>query len=235
MRPAPANLWSIALKFLATIAWGPAAPARAENQLAPWFTDGDQAHASESASAPFRSWNAPLADHSPRPPALWLELPFGLSDGKRPFKYGAGSSSSRTSTTAGATNHVCSEGCVSDAAPLKSVNHDLLVDGRDFLATRGQLHHIATDKAIKSGFTKQFERIIGKAGLSLQDPANKVFLQGHAGRHAPAYHRHIPDRLNAATEGLSGPAYRQALETELGVLRQELLWNPDLVRGVGLP
>ena len=47
----------------------------------------------------------------------------------------------------------------------------------------GQIHHIATDKAIKSGFTKEFKAIFEKAGLSLQDAANKMFLATRMRRH----------------------------------------------------
>ncbi len=98
----------------------------------------------------------------------------------------------------------------------------------------GQIHHIASDKAIKSGFTEQFRRIFGRADKSLQDAANKVFLEGHAGRHSPKYHQYVLGRLQTATRGLSGDAYSRALDGELGALRGELLRNPDLVRGVGL-
>lgn len=98
----------------------------------------------------------------------------------------------------------------------------------------GQIHHIATNKAIKSGYTKVLERIFAKARLSLDNPVNKVFLEGHAGRHAPVYHQYVIDRLMNATRGLSGASYRQALESELRALRTELLANPGLVRGVGL-
>ena len=98
----------------------------------------------------------------------------------------------------------------------------------------GQIHHIATNKAIKSGYTKEFKAIFDKAGMKLNDPANKVFLEGHAGRHAPAYHDYILGRLSDATKGLSGTNYANALRSELGALGEELLKNPDLVKGVGL-
>jgi RHS repeat-associated protein len=101
-------------------------------------------------------------------------------------------------------------------------------------ALRAQIHHIATNKAIKSGFTEQFQRIFGRAGKSLEDPANKLLLEGHAGRHSPLYHQHVLDRLQNATRGLSGDAYTRALDAELGALRSDLLKNPDLVRGIGL-
>lgn len=111
---------------------------------------------------------------------------------------------------------------------------ELVVIGGVRLATKGHIHHTATNIAIKSGFTDWFRRIFGRAGKSLEDSANKVFLEGHAGRHSPAYHQHVLDRLQNATRGLSGDAYGRALDAELGALRGELLKNPDLVRGSGL-
>lgn len=98
----------------------------------------------------------------------------------------------------------------------------------------GQIHHIATDKAIKSGFTKQFEEIFAKAGTSLQNAANKLFLEGHAGRHSPKYHQYVIDRLKTATEGLTGSEYGKALTGTLEGIAKELKKNPDLVKGTGL-
>ena len=97
----------------------------------------------------------------------------------------------------------------------------------------GQWHHIATDKAIKSGYTERFEEIFEKAGMKVSDPANKVFLEGHAGRHSPDYHRHVEQRLLDATRGLSGSNYEKALRSELDVLKAEFLKNPDMVKGIG--
>jgi RHS repeat-associated protein len=76
----------------------------------------------------------------------------------------------------------------------------------------GQTHHIATNKSIKSGFTAAFEQIFSKAGMSLQDPANKVFLERHVGRHAERYHRHVLDTLNQATEGFRGGSMSKRCE-----------------------
>lgn len=98
-----------------------------------------------------------------------------------------------------------------------------------------QIHHIATDKAIKSGFTEAFKRIFSRGGMSLQNAANKVALVGHAGRHSPVYHRYVLQRLEAATQGLSGVDYTRALQLELDVLRSELIRNPKIVNGIGLP
>jgi len=94
-----------------------------------------------------------------------------------------------------------------------------------------QIHHIATDKSIVSGFTDAFEKLFAKAGMSLQDEENLVELEGHAGRHSNEYHQYVLDTLNDATKGLSGPAFRGALVDALRQLRNELLANPEMVRG----
>lgn len=99
----------------------------------------------------------------------------------------------------------------------------------------GQIHHIATDKAIVSGFTARFEEIFNKAGLSLQNKANKMLLEGHLGRHSAKYLEYVFGRLTRATEDLSGEVYREALLKELEALRIELINNPEIVKGVGLP
>lgn len=98
----------------------------------------------------------------------------------------------------------------------------------------GQTHHIATDKSDKSGYTARLKGIFDKGGLSLQDKANKVFLEGHKGPHNPKYHEFIIRRLTAATKGLSGDTYASALKNELAVLREEIESNPGLLKGEGL-
>ena len=97
-------------------------------------------------------------------------------------------------------------------------------------APSGQIHHIATNKNLAGGFTKQFEAIFAKAGMKLSDSANLMSLPGHAGRHSPAYHNHVLQTLQKATEGLSGKAYKEALTGALNTLRKELEANPDIVK-----
>lgn len=98
-----------------------------------------------------------------------------------------------------------------------------------------QIHHIATNKGIQSGYTEKFEKIFSKAGMSLEDPLNKMTLPGHLGRHSERYHRYVLERLTKAVSGHSGDAYRQALVKELGELHKAIQSNPDIVRGVGIP
>jgi RHS repeat-associated protein len=99
----------------------------------------------------------------------------------------------------------------------------------------GQIHHVATDKSVKSGLTQKFEQIFERAGMSLQDPANKVFIEGHAGRHARSYHQYVLGRLQQATEGLTRTEAGVALRAELEAIKLEIFANPEILKGVGLP
>lgn len=70
----------------------------------------------------------------------------------------------------------------------------------------GPEHHIATDKwdkAAHSGgpWTPRFRELFARAGMSLNDPANKVRVRGHKGPHPEEYHQEIFDRLSEAMQG----------------------------------
>lgn len=92
-------------------------------------------------------------------------------------------------------------------------------------------NHIATDKAIKTGYTAILRRIFERAGLSLRNSENLMALAGHRGRHSAEYHLWVIARLENAMEGLSGEAARDALILELRALRAEISTNPEVVRG----
>jgi hypothetical protein len=47
-------------------------------------------------------------------------------------------------------------------------------------------------------WTPDFERLFKRAGMSLDDPANIVYLRDHKGPHPEAYHTEIFKRLNDA-------------------------------------
>jgi len=71
-------------------------------------------------------------------------------------------------------------------------------------------HHIATDKngkaEVRGGpWTPQFEPLFERAGMSLNDPANKLFVIGHKGPHPEQYHQEVYDRLNDAIKLCAGP------------------------------
>jgi hypothetical protein len=89
-------------------------------------------------------------------------------------------------------------------------------------------HHIATDKwwdSTNSGgpWSPQFQRIFDKAGMSLNDPANIVRVQGHKGPHPKEYHEEVFERLSEATEDcLTMQQCREALTTELRRLARDI-------------
>ena len=99
---------------------------------------------------------------------------------------------------------------------------------------KGENHHIASDKSIKSGFTKAYEAIFKKAGMSLQDEANIIFLDGHSGAHTKSYKQYVLEYLTAATEGLTGKEYKEALVKALDDLKAQLKENPKMPYKGGL-
>jgi hypothetical protein len=67
-----------------------------------------------------------------------------------------------------------------------------------------ETHHIATicnDKSTLRGgpWTPRFRKIFAKAGMKLDDPANRMPLQGHKGPHPERYHEIVYNRLFRAT------------------------------------
>ncbi|MCY1080710.1 AHH domain-containing protein [Archangium lansingense] len=67
-------------------------------------------------------------------------------------------------------------------------------------------HHLCTNKndtsEITGGpWTPRFETLFETAGMSLDDPANIVYLRDHKGPHPEAYHREVFNRLEDALSG----------------------------------
>ncbi|SEU36455.1 AHH domain-containing protein [Stigmatella erecta] len=67
-----------------------------------------------------------------------------------------------------------------------------------------ETHHIATicnDKDPKRGgpWTPRFRKVFAKAGMSMEDPANKMPLPGHYGPHPERYHQIVFNALDDAT------------------------------------
>jgi hypothetical protein len=66
-------------------------------------------------------------------------------------------------------------------------------------------HHLATDKndssAARGGpWTPLFQQLFAQAGMSLNDPANLVYLAAHQGPHPREYHELIYNKLRVAIE-----------------------------------
>jgi hypothetical protein len=93
----------------------------------------------------------------------------------------------------------------------------------------GPTHHICTNKNTKSAasggpWTPQCERIFKRAGMSLEDVANKVRLNGHEGPHPELYHKTVINRLEQALGRCRTPeACRARLVNELAKIANELL------------
>jgi hypothetical protein len=87
----------------------------------------------------------------------------------------------------------------------------------------GALHHIATNKNYKNAkaWSKKFEPLFKKAGYTLEDAVNKVFVPGHKGPHPQSYHQEVFNRIVDATLGLKGKAYKTALDKTLSEIATE--------------
>jgi hypothetical protein len=100
-------------------------------------------------------------------------------------------------------------------------------DAGSVLERKGIRHHIGTNKnwvsdARGGPWSPQFEKVFHKAGMSLEDEENVVRLVIHKGPHPEAYHQTVWDRLTAATRGLEGDAYRDALKGASEKMAKEL-------------
>ena len=89
-------------------------------------------------------------------------------------------------------------------------------------------HHIATvcnDKDTKRGgpWTPRFRAIFARAGMSMEDPANKMPLPGHYGPHPERYHQLVYKELFDATVTCrSVVACREKLKEALKELAKEI-------------
>jgi hypothetical protein len=96
------------------------------------------------------------------------------------------------------------------------------------VSKNGGFHDIASNKSFKSGFTKSYQNIFNKAGMSLEDPENIVYLKGHNGVHTIAYKQYVLRYFDKQTKGFSGTAYKQALQQALNDLKIQLIKNPRM-------
>jgi hypothetical protein len=89
-------------------------------------------------------------------------------------------------------------------------------------------HHLATNKNTISDtrggpWTPIFERVFAKAGMTLEDAANKLYLLNHAGPHSEEYHREIFRRLDRVIRACSTKnACRTELTRELNKIADEI-------------
>ncbi|WP_395847264.1 AHH domain-containing protein [Cystobacter fuscus] len=92
----------------------------------------------------------------------------------------------------------------------------------------GDIHHIATVENEKSParggpWTPKLKELFDKAGMSMEDAANKVRIQGHKGPHPREYHERVFQQLRDAVKRCKTTAQcREALTQELKNLADEL-------------
>ncbi|NOK19707.1 AHH domain-containing protein [Corallococcus carmarthensis] len=93
----------------------------------------------------------------------------------------------------------------------------------------GPVHHICTNKnrvsPVSGGpWTPACEEIFEKAGMTLEDAANKVRLKGHEGPHPELYHNQVVNRLQASVRTCrTTESCRAKLLNELAKIASELL------------
>jgi hypothetical protein len=104
----------------------------------------------------------------------------------------------------------------------------ILAMQREGEGEEGQIHHIATVENERSParggpWTPKLKKFFDKAGMSMEDDANKVRILGHKGPHPQAYHERVYQRLAGAVEDCTTTARcRDTLTRELGKLAREL-------------
>lgn len=94
--------------------------------------------------------------------------------------------------------------------------------------TAGPIHHICTNKNLVSAvtggpWTPLCERIFKKAGMTIEDAANKVRINGHEGPHPELYHKKVVSRLqDAVSRCRTIESCRANLKEELAKIADEL-------------
>jgi hypothetical protein len=106
-----------------------------------------------------------------------------------------------------------------------------------------ETHHIATicndTSTLRGGpWTPRFRELFAKAGMKLNDPANRMPLEGHRGPHPERYHRSVYRRLYDATADCRGISdCRARLTRALEKLAEEIATEGSelnrLVTGAG--
>ncbi|MFP2961525.1 AHH domain-containing protein [Myxococcus sp. 1LA] len=114
-------------------------------------------------------------------------------------------------------------------------------DGRYPGDAEGPVHHICTNKNLVSAasggpWTPLCEEVFARAGMSLEDVANKVRLEGHQGPHPREYHEAVLRRLNDALGRCRNKdACRSRLVEELAKIAEDLLAPASELRRLIVP
>jgi hypothetical protein len=102
--------------------------------------------------------------------------------------------------------------------------------------SEGPVHHICTNKnpssdATGGPWTPRCEKVFKKAGMTLEDVANKVRLKGHEGPHPERYHTEVVQRLERSVSRCqTTESCRASLTKELAKIANELLTQGSELR-----
>ncbi|MGE6758277.1 AHH domain-containing protein [Corallococcus interemptor] len=102
----------------------------------------------------------------------------------------------------------------------------------------GPVHHICTNKnpvsdATGGPWTPQCAKLFEKAGMTLEDAANKVRLKGHEGPHPELYHQKVVRRLERSVANCrTTKSCRASLMKELARIANELLTQGSELRSL---
>jgi hypothetical protein len=99
-------------------------------------------------------------------------------------------------------------------------------------AGKGKWHHICTDKCKVADWTRIFDKIFQKAGMSLSDPLNKVYLVGHKGPHSDAYHAYVLRQIVSRVGDSTGVEYKLRLRGALAWLQSEAVRPNSAMRSL---
>jgi hypothetical protein len=89
-----------------------------------------------------------------------------------------------------------------------------------------QRHHIATDKREAGIYDFSSHEAFGAKGISIQDPANLIWLHGHSGPHEANYHAEVLvalDRAVGIASGRGAVSYQTEVIAALEGLRNRIL------------
>ena len=90
-----------------------------------------------------------------------------------------------------------------------------------------QTHHFATNKNLK--YTPQFDEIVGKYGLNLDEPWNKELMK-HRGKHPYAYHIYVLHKMRKCDNKAKGDV--DVFISEFEIVKNKIRNNPLMLRKI---
>ena len=95
-----------------------------------------------------------------------------------------------------------------------------------------KMHHLLTNKSIKSGFTESFGTILKNADIGFNDIENILPMMEHAGAHGAKVWNPIEKKLSKLLKGIKAHSedYCRIVKEYLEKLGKELVEDPTLLK-----